>query len=84
MTDDTSFPNEQPAAEKLISLAEAADRCELTHDHLRRLVRTGKVWGLKIGRNWVTTEAAVQVYLATDRRPGPKSPPSPADENETP
>ena len=30
------------------------------------------LWGTKIGRNWVTTEQAVQEYLARDRKPGPK------------
>ena len=81
MSDDNSSFNDQPVAAKLISLAEAAEKCELTHDHLRRLIRTKKVWGIKIGRNWVTTEAAVREYLATDRRPGPKTAPPPADDD---
>ena len=60
------------AAERLISLAEAAELCGLSAAHLRRLVREGNIWGKKIGRNWVTTEEAVAQYLAQDRRPGPK------------
>ena len=62
----------EKAAEKLISLAEAAALCGLSSAHLRRLVREGKIAGTKIGRNWVTTEEAVAQYLAQDRRPGPK------------
>lgn len=56
----------------LISLAEAAQQFGLSHSHLRRLVRDKQVWGVKIGRDWVTTQEAVQQYLATERRPGPK------------
>ena len=72
MPDDTREHDDQAAAGRLISLAEAADVCGLSPDHLRKLVRGGKLWGAKIGRNWVTSEAAVTAYLATDRRPGPK------------
>lgn len=78
MPDDTGSTDEKAAAERLISLAEAAEICGLSSDHLRKLVRTGKVWGTKIGRNWVTSKAAVTAYLATDRRPGPK--PSPKED----
>ena len=62
----------EEAAGKLISLAEAAELFELSHSHLRKLVREGKIWGRQIGRYWVTTEEAVREYLAQDRRPGPK------------
>lgn len=62
----------EEAAERLISLAEAAELFELSHSHLRKLVRGGKIWGKQIGRYWVTTEEAVAKYLAQDRRPGPK------------
>lgn len=62
----------QDAAEKLISLAEAAEISGLSAGHLRLLVSQKKLWGIKIGRNWVTTEQAVRDYIATDPRPGPK------------
>lgn len=65
--------NGEETADKLISLAEAAEISGLSQGHLRLLVNQKKIWGMKIGRNWVTTEEAVQAYLATDRRPGPKS-----------
>ena len=60
-------------AGRLISLAEAAELFELSHSHLRKLVREGKIWGKRIGQYWVTTEEAVKEYLTEDRRPGPKS-----------
>jgi hypothetical protein len=60
------------AAERLISLAEAAEVFGLSAAHLRRLVRSRLIWGKQIGRYWVTTAEAVAEYLAQDRRPGPR------------
>lgn len=73
-----------PNATELISLSQAAKRSGLSPSHLRLLVSQGTVWGMKLGRNWVTTEAAVMEYMARDRRPGPKGPrkkPDPPDES---
>ena len=64
--------DDQPGLDELITLSEAAQLSGLSSDHLRRLVRQGDLWGKKIGRNWVTTTAAVQEYIARDRKPGPK------------
>ena len=72
MPDDASKSGSDEAARQLISLAEAAELSGLSQGHLRLLVSTEKLWGTKIGRDWVTTEAAVKEYLATERRPGPK------------
>lgn len=47
----------------LISLSEAADICGLTSDHLGLLARRGHLQARKIGRNWVTTRAAVEEYM---------------------
>jgi excisionase family DNA binding protein len=73
MPDEPDKTSGEEAARKLISLTEAAKISGLSSGHLRLLVSRGMIWGAKIGRNWVTTEAAVQEYLAQDRRPGPKS-----------
>ncbi len=62
-----------PKLEDVISLTEAAEISGLSKPHLRLLVRTGEIWGKKIGRNWVTTASAVREYLARGIRPGPKS-----------
>ena len=59
-----SSRDSQPPLDVLLSLNEAAVRCGMSASHLRLLVRTGVVWGTKLGRNWVTTEAAVREYLA--------------------
>ncbi len=81
MTDDKVPQNDKAAAERLISLVEAAEICGLSPDHLRKLMRSGKVWGTKIARNWVTSEAAVREYMATERRPGPKPKPPQAEDS---
>jgi hypothetical protein len=63
----------EPELDKLLPLAEAAERCGLSASHLRLLVREREVWGIKLGRNWVTTENAVRNYLNQNPRPGRKA-----------
>ena len=62
----------QPRSDELISLSEAARLSGLSPSYLRRLVTQGEIWGMKIGRNWVTTAQAVIQFLARERKPGPK------------
>ena len=73
MSDNPTEISSKPGLDELISLSKAAELSGLTQPHLALLVRQGKLWGHKIGRNWVTTEKAVREYLARDRRPGPKT-----------
>ncbi len=59
----------------LISLQVAAKLCGISSGHIRLLIREGDMWGIKIGRNWVTTELAVREYQARGKRRGrPKKP----------
>ena len=67
---DSDF--DRPSLDDLIPLREAAKLSGLSSGHLRLMVRQGDIWGIKLGRNWVTTAQAVEEYLARDRRPGPK------------
>ena len=69
-TNDSSF--DQPGLDELISLKEAAEFSGLSTSYLRLLVSRGGIWGMKLGRNWVTTAQVVEGYLATERRRGPK------------
>jgi excisionase family DNA binding protein len=62
--------SDQPDFEDLIALPQAAEICGLSHSHLRKLVREGEIWGVKMGRDWHTTEQAVREYLARNLRPG--------------
>ena len=43
-----------PSLNELISLQEAAEVSGLSAGHLRLLVSRGDLWGMKLGRNWVT------------------------------
>jgi len=73
MTDKLGSPTEhQPTLDDLISLQEASVLTGLSLGHLAHLIRSGSLWGKKLGRNWVTTKQAVQDYLAGNPRPGPK------------
>ncbi|MCA9333929.1 helix-turn-helix domain-containing protein [Candidatus Saccharibacteria bacterium] len=52
---------------------EASKISKLTPSYIRRLLRNGTIKGVKFGRDWFTTAEAIQTYLATERRPGPKT-----------
>ena len=71
--DDNKRNNsEQPKLDELISVRSASELSGLSQSYIRRLVSQREIWGMKLGRNWVTTEKAVAEYLAQDRKPGPK------------
>jgi excisionase family DNA binding protein len=55
-----------------ISVKEAAEHTGYSRGHIRYLLIRGLVEGKKFGRDWFTTEEALERYLATDPRPGPK------------
>ena len=55
-----------------ISVKEAAEYTGYTRSHIRYLLRTGEVDGRRFGRDWFTTKKALDSYLATNPRPGPK------------
>ncbi len=74
MPEDNNKRNnsEQPKLDDLISVRAASELSDLSQSYIRRLVSQGDIWGMKLGRNWVTTEKAVGEYLTQDRKPGPK------------
>ncbi len=51
--------------EQWISLAEATQSAPYSQEYLSLLARLGKLKAKKHGRNWVTTRAAIQEYLAS-------------------
>jgi len=56
----------------LISLSEASTISGFTATHVRRLVASKQIWGVKIGRNWVTTRQAVEDYISHEHPSGRK------------
>ena len=57
---------------KYLSLIEASEITGYATAHLRHLLLTGKLEGMKFGRDWFTTIEALEKYKATNPRPGPK------------
>jgi len=60
-----------------ISVIAAADLSGYSLQYLRRLLRSGKLIGLKIGQVWLIEKSTLEAYLekatlATDRRYGPQ------------
>ena len=70
--DDGGKGSDRPSLDELISLREAAELSGLSASYLRLLVSRGEIWGMKLGRNWVTTAQAVKEFLALERKRGPK------------
>ena len=64
--------NKKINVDDLIPLSEASNICGLTSGHLNYLVRNNKLRGIKLGRNWFTTREALENYLKTNRKSGPK------------
>ena len=54
--------------EQLISLSEAAALSGLSAAHLRRLAERGDLEAQKVGRNWITTQRAVERYLGDEAK----------------
>ena len=55
-----------------LSVKEAAKYTGYSTGHIRYLLIHGLVAGRKIGRDWFTTQEALDRYLASNPRPGPK------------
>ena len=60
-----------------ISVKAAADFSGYSLQYIRRLLRSGKLEGLKIGQVWLIEKSTIEAYLemavqATDRRFGPQ------------
>ncbi|MCB0128059.1 MAG: hypothetical protein KDE58_37600 [Caldilineaceae bacterium] len=60
-------------ASKLISVQQAADASGFQPSHIRNLLVTQRLLGIKLGRDWWTTRDAVEMYVQSERRPGPKT-----------
>lgn len=57
-----------------ITTSQAAKRSGLTNQHLARLLRTGKLEGFQLTREWVIYTDSLENFLAQPRKPGPKGP----------
>jgi len=73
MPEQSQSSQNQPGLDDLITLVQAAEISGLSASHLRLLVRSGEIWGKKMGRDWFTNLRAVQEYLDIEHKPGRKS-----------
>lgn len=64
------MPSRKLVPGELISLAEASQRYGLSMSYLRTIAQSGRLQARKIGRNWVTTPAAVEAYLKSRAKKG--------------
>jgi excisionase family DNA binding protein len=69
---DEKWKEYNPRINELISLSEAAVICGVTTNHLRLLISQDKLWARKIGNSWLTTKQALDDYLNSRSKPGPK------------
>jgi excisionase family DNA binding protein len=58
--------------EEYITVMQAARQAGLTPRHLRRLLHTGTIAGIKPGHDWLVKPSAVMAYLRQERKPGRK------------
>jgi hypothetical protein len=77
---DFIFPHDwasEIVLEKHISVKAGAELSGYNIQYLRRLLRTGRLEGIKIGQVWLINMASLETYLrkgrvVRDRRHGPK------------
>lgn len=60
--------------ENLISVTDAAAIGHLTPSYIRRLLRTGQLFGKKLDSDWFTTEKAIRDFLTPSTDTGPPRP----------
>jgi len=58
--------------EDYISVASASKLSGLSRRQLTRLLREGKIRGLKPARDWLVHLSTVMEYVRQERKPGPK------------
>ena len=56
--------------DRLIPLTEAAQIYGFSQVYLRQLARKGRLRAKKVGRDWVTTPADIEAYIASRQRRG--------------
>lgn len=62
----------QLPVDQLLQLKAVVPLVSMSESHLRTLIASGRIAGIKLGTTWFTTKAAVDAYLALGNKPGPK------------
>src|SRR5438270_2560561 len=58
----------------LLSTSEAMQVSGFSREHIQRLLRSGRLEGVKLGHDWLVFEDALLAFIAQPRKPGPKGP----------
>lgn len=58
----------------VLTAIEASNRSGLSHNYIWQLLHSGRVEGVKIGRDWLVYEDSLLTFLAQPRSPGRKGP----------
>lgn len=58
-----------------VTVKQAADMIGISEQRVRTLLRSGAIEGVQIGKQWLTTEMAVGVYLSEGASPHPEDRP---------
>ena len=69
--------------DRLLKIAEVAERLRVSRETVRRLLVTGELPGLRVGQQWRIPEIALTAYLARQLA-GAQSPPDPDRPEEWP
>jgi excisionase family DNA binding protein len=59
---------------RFITTPQAAQRTGLSKNYLTQLLRSGKLDGFRLGRDWLIYTDSLDKFLATPHKPGPKGP----------
>lgn len=62
----------QMPREHLLSTKQAAEYTGLSISHIQYLLREDKLEGQRVGKIWITSTEALDKYLQSNPRPGPK------------
>ena len=68
------MPQHIQANRVLLSTAQAHTVSGLGREYIQRLLRHGRVEGVKLGHDWLVYEDSLAAFLATPRKTGPKGP----------
>ena len=58
----------------LVSTAEACKVSGFSREYIARLLREGRIEGVKLGHDWLVYEDSLTTFLAQPRKRGPKGP----------
>ncbi len=57
----------------LLSTAEASAVAGVGREYIQRLLRSGRLEGIKLGHDWLVYEDSLKAFIAQPRKPGPKT-----------